>query len=69
MSDQYKCSGEVLDKIFMDLECMVLCMAKYRGSCPIRKRCQVRQSFHLREAVGKFYVTEAKMKLQDSLQI
>ena len=43
---------------------MILCMKKYRGSRPIRIKCQVRQSFHLREAVGKFYVTKAKMKLQ-----
>ena len=58
----------MLDKNFMDLYCMVLCMKKYRGSRPIRKRCQVKQSFHLRDAVGKFYVTEAKMMLQDFLQ-
>ena len=46
---------------------MILCMKKYRGSCPIRTKCQVRLSYHLREAVGKFDNTEAKMKLQDFL--
>ena len=65
MSEQYKGCEKVLDKYFKDFICMILCMKKYRGRRPIRIKCQVRQSFHLREAVGKFYVTEAMMKLQD----
>ena len=68
MSEKYKSCGKVLDKNFKDLKCMFLCMKLYRGSRPIRIKCQVRQSFHLREVVGKFYVTDAKMKLQDFLQ-